>query len=65
MTDTLTDPEYGPAPVSACPACIATPSALDRARVAEGPARIMLSVPDAHCALCITNVEGDLEKMPW
>ncbi len=64
MTDTLTDPEYGPAPVSACPACIATPSALDRARVAEGPARIMLSVPDAHCALCITNVEGDLEKMP-
>ncbi|HPD92394.1 MAG: cadmium-translocating P-type ATPase [Rhodobacter sp.] len=62
MTDTL----HGPAPISACPACIATPSALDRAQAAANAigARIMLSVPDAHCAVCITTIESDLEKMP-
>lgn len=62
----MTDTFQGPAPVSACPACIATPSALDRAQAAAnaGPARIILSVPDAHCAACIATVEGDLEQMP-
>ncbi|MCL4675237.1 MAG: cadmium-translocating P-type ATPase [Pararhodobacter sp.] len=52
--------------VSACPACLATPSALERARAAEAEkgTRIMLSVPDAHCALCISTVENDLERMP-
>lgn len=68
MTDTLTnassEPEYPS--LAACPACIATPAAVDRARAAaaEKAARIMLSVPDAHCALCIQTVESDLEKMP-
>ena len=61
MSDTLDIPS-----VSACPACLATPSAVERAAAAaaEQGARIMLSVPDAHCALCISTVERDLECMP-
>jgi len=61
MTDTMDAPS-----VSACPACLATPSALERAAAAEAEkgARIMLSVPDAHCALCISTVERDLDVMP-
>lgn len=51
------------ATLSACPACVATPAALDAARVAEG-ARIVLSVPSAHCAACISTIEGDLENLP-
>lgn len=44
---------------------MATPSAMERAAAAaaEKGARIMLSVPDAHCAACIATVESDLEKM--
>ncbi|WP_127107181.1 heavy metal translocating P-type ATPase [Pararhodobacter zhoushanensis] len=66
MTDSSYGQGQGPAPMSACPACVAMPSALDRAQAAAAAAsaRIMLSVPDAHCALCITNIERDLEKMP-
>jgi len=62
MTDTM---EPTPS-ISACPACVATPSAIERAQAAaaEKGARIMLSVPDAHCAVCIQTVESDLEKMP-
>jgi len=61
MSDTMQVPS-----ISACPACVATPLAVDRAAAAaaETPARIMLSIPDAHCALCISTVESDLEKMP-
>lgn len=61
MSDAFDAPSY-----SACPACVATPSALERAEAAAAQkgARIMLSVPDAHCALCISTVEGDLETMP-
>lgn len=61
MSDTFEAPS-----ISACPACIATPSAVERAQAAAAarPARIMLSVPDAHCAACISTVEGDLEAMP-
>jgi len=61
MTDTLHAPS-----MSACPACVATPAALDRAQAAalDKGAKIMLSVPEAHCALCISAVESDLEKMP-
>lgn len=50
--------------LSACPACVAAPSAERIARLsaqAQGPARIMLSIPAAHCAACIsTTVEGRL-----
>ena len=61
MSDTMQVPS-----ISACPACVATPLAVDRAAAAaaETPACIMLSIPDAHCALCISTVESDLEKMP-
>jgi len=61
MTNTMDAP-----PMSACPACVAAPSAMERAAAAEAEkgARIMLSVPDAHCALCISTVERDLDGMP-
>ncbi len=51
-------------PLSACPACVATPAALDRAAQAKRDARIVLSVPDAHCAACISTIETDLEATP-
>ena len=56
--------------LSACPACVAAPAAgaraadaEARARAAEG-ARIILSVPGAHCAACIATIERNLERMP-
>ncbi len=58
MTDTLHAP-----PASACPACVAAPAALDRARAGAEGARIVLSVPGAHCAACISTIENDLERM--
>jgi P-type Cu2+ transporter len=51
-------------PLSACPACVATPAALDRAAQVRRDARIVLSVPDAHCAACISTIETDLEATP-
>lgn len=61
MTNTLDHPS-----ASACPACVAAPSALARVQAVEAQkgARLMLSVPDAHCAVCISTVERDLENMP-
>ena len=59
MSDTLHAPS-----VSACPACVATPAALDRAQSAPEEARIVLSVPGAHCAACISSIERGLEAMP-
>jgi len=49
--------------LSACPACVATPAALEAARVLPD-ARLVLSVPGAHCAACIGTIERDLERMP-
>ncbi|MFT3690172.1 heavy metal translocating P-type ATPase [Paenirhodobacter sp.] len=51
-------------PASACPACIAAPAAEDLARAAAPDARIMLSLPTAHCATCITDVERELSRQP-
>ncbi|RRH76645.1 heavy metal translocating P-type ATPase [Falsigemmobacter faecalis] len=57
------DPE-GPIPLSACPACIAAPAAEDLARRAQPKAaRLTLSIPEAHCAACISTVEKGLEKL--
>ena len=51
--------------LSACPACVAMPAALDQAsRAAAEGARIVMSVPGAHCALCISTIERDREGMP-
>ena len=50
--------------VSACPACIAAPSAAAIAAGASAAdARIMLSLPTAHCAVCITDVERELSRV--
>ncbi|MDP1667981.1 heavy metal translocating P-type ATPase [Phaeovulum sp.] len=50
---------------SACPACVAAPSA-ERLAAAAAPkdARLMLSLPTAHCATCIVDVEHELERHP-
>ncbi len=51
--------------LSACPACAVVPSA-ERLAALAGPteARIMLSLPLAHCATCISTVEGALSAVP-
>ena len=52
---------------SACPACAAAPSAQQLAalaQAAEPDARLMLSLPSAHCAACISTVEQALLAHP-
>jgi len=57
--------DFGRAPVSACPACAAAPSAERIAALrADRDGRIMLSLPLAHCAACIATVEGALSAVP-
>jgi Cu2+-exporting ATPase len=52
-------------PVSACPACIAAPAAEDAAsKAAPKDARLILSLPTAHCAACISDVERTLNRLP-
>ena len=59
----VSEPEHVSA--SACPACVAAPSAEDLARrAAARDARLMLSIPAAHCAACISTVEQALEAQP-
>jgi len=57
-------PGFAPS-ASACPACLAAPSA---ERLAEldrpGRARLMLSLPTAHCAACMSTVENGLQALP-
>lgn len=52
--------------ISACPACDAAPLAQRLAERAEAaaPNRIILSLPNAHCALCITQIEAALLAHP-
>jgi len=52
------------APVSACPACDATPAALALAGATVADARIALSLPTIHCAACISTIERGLNAAP-
>ena len=48
--------------ITACPACVIGPAAVAlAARAEEG--RLVLSLPAAHCAACITGVEGALGRV--
>ena len=47
--------------ISACPACVAAPAAEEAAHARDlRHARIVLSLPTAHCAACISAVEREL-----
>ncbi len=50
--------------LSACPACVATPAAEAVAARGTGDRQIVLSLPDIHCAACISGVERSLSSMP-
>ncbi len=53
------------ASLSACPACVAAPSAERLAQMAQPKsARLMLSVPLAHCAVCISTLEHAMAAVP-
>ena len=43
-----------------CPGCLAVPLALEVAK----PARLILSLPNIHCAVCIGSVESGLLAVP-
>ena len=52
-------------PMSACPACAAAPSAERLASlVPPRDARMVLSLPGAHCAACMVAVETALQAVP-
>ena len=57
--------DTNPGHPSACPACIMVPSAERIAAMAlPAPAHLMLSLPGAHCAACISTVEAALHSHP-
>ena len=49
---------------SACIACDVTPLAVAKASKAVGGSRLVLSVPNAYCAVCISTIEGALHAHP-
>ncbi|WP_022703250.1 heavy metal translocating P-type ATPase [Pseudorhodobacter ferrugineus] len=50
---------------SACPACAVAPSAERLAELSRPvSARLMLSLPTAHCAACMSTVENGLQAVP-
>lgn len=63
MAYDLSDEGHGG--LAACPACVAAPAAerLAELRRAE-TARLILTIPTAHCAACISTVEGALRDHP-
>ena len=48
----------------ACPACAVAPMAGRQAQVVPGPGRMILSLPGAHCAVCISTVEQAMAAVP-
>ncbi len=63
MSDLSADRDYG-ARLSACPACDAAPLAERVAGAAAARGDLVLSLPTAHCATCITDVERALLAQP-
>ncbi|MFN3824450.1 MAG: heavy metal translocating P-type ATPase [Pseudorhodobacter sp.] len=63
---TMADPFPERGGLGACPACVAAPSAEAIARQAAEAkgARLVLSLPTAHCAACMSVVENALEALP-
>ncbi|MES2435579.1 MAG: heavy metal translocating P-type ATPase [Pseudomonadota bacterium] len=49
--------------MAACPACVVAPLAQAQAQMAAR-GRLMLSLPSAYCAACISTVEGALAAVP-
>lgn len=65
MTDTMPDFEH--ARLAACPACVVGDGGAQIPHatvVGAGAGVIQLSVPQVHCAACISLVEKTLSKMP-
>ncbi|MFN3844371.1 MAG: heavy metal translocating P-type ATPase [Paracoccaceae bacterium] len=61
----LESADTGRASLSACPACVAAPSAERIAQMSQPTsARLMLSLPQAHCAVCISTVEHAMQAVP-
>ncbi len=57
--------DTSPGLISACPACLAVPMAVETAsRAPAAAAHLMLSLPTAHCAACISTVEAALLAHP-
>ena len=63
MTDISADRNYA-ARISACPACDAAPLAARIAGDAATRGDLVLSLPTAHCATCISDVERALLAQP-
>ncbi|WP_435257576.1 heavy metal translocating P-type ATPase [Thioclava sp. FR2] len=66
MAAPLETGEMGGGGISACPACVAAPSAerIAAAAAAQKDARLILSLPQAHCAACISTVEHAMMAVP-